>query len=99
MRIDLNANIGQAQDVGPAGKAGSPAVSGAGSAVQEADSTQLSTDQVKLQALTAAVLQLPEIRQEKVAALAEQVQKGDYQVSAQQTAEALLTSLTSNRAA
>jgi len=45
------------------------------------------------------VLQLPEIRQEKVAALAEQVQKGGYQVGSQQTAEALLTALTTNRAA
>jgi len=67
--------------------------------VEEADSAQLSTDQVKVQALSAAVLQLPEIRQEKVAALAAQVQKGNYQVGAQQTAEAFLTALTTNRAA
>ena len=99
MRIDLNANVGQTADAGPAGKAGSRAVSGAGSAIPETDSTQLSTDQVKVQALGAAVLQLPEIRQDKVAALAEQVRKGTYQVTAQQTAEALLTALTTNRAA
>jgi flagellar biosynthesis anti-sigma factor FlgM len=99
MRIDLDANVGQTPDAGQAGKAGSRAVSGAASAVPNADSTQLSSDQVKMQALSAAVLQLPEIRQEKVAALAEQVQTGNYQVSAQQTAEALLTTLTTNRAA
>ncbi|MGO9125381.1 MAG: flagellar biosynthesis anti-sigma factor FlgM [Terriglobales bacterium] len=99
MRIDLNANVGQTPDAGPAGKAGSRAVPGTGNAALEADSAQLSTDQVKVHALGAAALQLPEVRQEKVAALAEQVQKGSYQVSPDQTAEALLTTLTTNRAA
>jgi flagellar biosynthesis anti-sigma factor FlgM len=99
MRIDLNANVGQTPDAGQAGKAGSRAALGTGSAGLQADSTQLSTDQVKVQALSTAVLQLPEIRHDKVAALAEQVQKGSYQVGSQQTAEALLTALTTNRAA
>jgi flagellar biosynthesis anti-sigma factor FlgM len=99
MRIDLNANLGQTLDAGAAGKAASRAVVGAGGAAPEVDRAQLSTDQVKLQALSAAVLRLPEIRQEKVAVLAEQVQKGNYQVEARQTAEALLTALTANRAA
>lgn len=99
MRIDLNANVGQMPDAGPAGKAGSRAVSNTGSSLLGADSAQLSTDQVKLQALSAAVLQLPEVRQEKVATLAEQVQKRTYPLSAEQTAEALLTALTANRAA
>ena len=74
-------------------------MSGAENAVPEGDSTQLSTDQANVQALSAAVLQLPEIRQDRVAALTEQVQKGSYQVTAQQTAEALLTALTTNRTA
>jgi flagellar biosynthesis anti-sigma factor FlgM len=99
MRIDLNANVGQTPDAGQAGKAGSRAALGTGSEGLQVDSTQLSTDQVKVQALSTAVLQLPEIRQDKVAALAEQVQKGNYQVGSQQTAEALLTALTTNRAA
>jgi|SRR5271170_4889752 flagellar biosynthesis anti-sigma factor FlgM len=99
MRVDLNANLEPTPDAGPAGKASSRVAPGTGSTVPEADSTQLSTDQVKVQALSAAVLQLPEIRQDKVAGLAEQVQKGVYQVSAQQTAEAMLTALTTGRAA
>jgi flagellar biosynthesis anti-sigma factor FlgM len=99
MRIDLNTNVEQLPDAGPNGKTGSQPVSGAGSAVPGTDSTQLSTDQVKLQALTAAVLQMPEVRQDKVTALAAQVQKGSYQVTAQQTAEALLSAVTTNRAA
>jgi flagellar biosynthesis anti-sigma factor FlgM len=99
MRIDLNANLGQTLGAGAAGKAGSRAVVGAGGAAPEADRAQLSADQVKVRALSTAVLQLPEIRQEKVAALGEQVQRGNYQVGAEQTAEALLTALTSNREA
>jgi|SRR5580698_2063850 flagellar biosynthesis anti-sigma factor FlgM len=99
MRIDLNANVGPTADAGQAGKTGSRVGLGAGSVEAEVDSAQLSTDHVKVQALSAAVLQLPEIRQEKVAALAAQVQTGNYQVGAQQTAEALLTALTTNRAA
>jgi anti-sigma28 factor (negative regulator of flagellin synthesis) len=99
MRIDLSASVGQTLDAGPAGKADSRAVSGAGSAEVETDSTQLSADHVKIQALSTAVLRLPEIRQGKVEALAEQVRQSNYQVSAQETAEALLTALTTNRAA
>ncbi|MGH9500934.1 MAG: flagellar biosynthesis anti-sigma factor FlgM [Terriglobales bacterium] len=99
MRIDLTANVGQAADAGPARKAGSPALGTAGKAAPGADSAQLSTDTVRIEGLSAAVLQLPEVRQEKVAALAEQVQRGNYAVSAEQTAGALLTALTTNRAA
>ena len=98
MRIELNASVGQMPDAGPAGKASLPAL-GAGSDVPEADRAQLSTDQAKVHALSAAVLQLPEIRQEKVAALAEQVQKGSYAVSAEQTGAALLSALSTNLAA
>ncbi|HUI77603.1 MAG TPA: flagellar biosynthesis anti-sigma factor FlgM [Bryobacteraceae bacterium] len=98
MRIDLNANVGQTPDAGQTGKAGSRVAPGVGNAAAEGDRTQLSTDAGRVQALSAAVLQLPEIRQDKVAALAEQVQKGSYQVGAVQTAEALLTALTTNRA-
>jgi flagellar biosynthesis anti-sigma factor FlgM len=99
MRIDLNANVGQTPDAGPAGRADSRVASSTGGPVREGDFAQLSTDQVKVRALSTAVLQLPEIRQDRVATLAEQVQNGTYQVTAQQTAEALLTALTTNRAA
>jgi len=98
MRIDLNASVGQLPDAGLAGKASLRAL-GAGSDAPQADSAQLSTDQAKVNALRAAVLQLPEIRQEKVAALAEQVQKGSYAVSAEQTGEAVLAALSTNLAA
>jgi flagellar biosynthesis anti-sigma factor FlgM len=99
MRIDLNVNVGQTADAGAAGKANSRAVVGAGNAGPEADRAQLSTDLVKVQELSAAVLQLPEVRQEKVTALGAQIKNGNYAVTAQQTAEALLAALTTNRAA
>lgn len=99
MRIDLDANLVQTADAGAAGKAGSRPAAGVGGAATEADRIQLSSDQVKLRALGEAVLQLPEIRQEKVAALAVQVRQGSYEVGAQQTAEALLTAWTGTRAA
>jgi len=99
MRIDLSANVGETRDAGSAGKASSQVVAGAGNVGPETDSARLSTDTAKVRALNAAVLQVPEIRQEKVAALAEQVGKGNYAVSPEQTAEALLTILATNRAA
>ena|ERR1700722_4047303 len=99
MRVDLNASVGQTPDAGAAGKAGSRAVSAGASVEVEADSAQLSMDQARVQALSTAVLQLPEVRQNKVAMLAEQLRHGNYEMPAQQTAEALLTALTANRAA
>ncbi len=99
MRIDLNANVGETSDAGPAGRAGSPKALSPGRDVPETDTAQLSIDRATIQALSVAVLQLPEIRQDRVTALAEQVQKGNYPVQSHQTAEALLTALTTNRAA
>lgn len=98
MRIETNVGVGQTPDAGPGVKT-SPSAVARGNAVPSADRAQLSTDQATIQALSAAVLQLPEIRQEKVTALAEQVQKGSYAVPAKQTGEALLTALTTSRAA
>jgi flagellar biosynthesis anti-sigma factor FlgM len=43
--------------------------------------------------LTAQVNQLPDVRQERVAALASAVQNGTYQVSPEQTADAMLAEL------
>jgi anti-sigma28 factor (negative regulator of flagellin synthesis) len=44
-----------------------------------------------VQALAAKVNDVPEIRQERVAALAKAVRDGSYQVSPEQTAEALIS--------
>jgi anti-sigma28 factor (negative regulator of flagellin synthesis) len=52
-----------------------------------------------VQALAAQVNELPEIRQEKVAALGRAVQSGNYQVTPEQTADALLSELRTRPAA
>jgi len=47
-----------------------------------------------VQALTASVHQLPEIRQERVAALTQMIQNRTYRVGAEQVAEALISHMT-----
>lgn len=99
MRIDLNAGAGAAGDAAAAGKTAPRAAVEAGSEAAGGDQAQFSTDRARLQSLSAAVLRLPEIRQEKMAALAAQLQSGGYRVGAEQTAGALLQAWNTNRAA
>jgi len=89
MRIGLDAPIPQMPDPQQPAKSGSQAASGS-SGDLSASSAKLSWDQGRIQGLSAAVSQLPEIRQERVAALAQSVQNGTYAVNARQTAEALM---------
>jgi len=91
MRIDLNPNISQTPDAAESTKAGLQSSSGAVPGELAADVARLSPDYVRAQALTAAVSQLPEVRQDKVAALTQLVRSGHYAVSPEQTAEALLS--------
>jgi len=99
MRIDLNNRLREAESGTmespstrvPAGNAGNPAVAG--------DTAELSGDQVRAQALAAQVNQLPEVRQEKVDALGLAIRQGSYDVSAEQTAEAMLGEMQSRFAA
>jgi anti-sigma28 factor (negative regulator of flagellin synthesis) len=58
-----------------------------------ADKADLWLDQGRVQALVAEVNHLPEVRQEKVAALSRVISQGNYRVTPQQTAEALLTQM------
>jgi len=92
MRIDLSSNFLPAE--------GTPAVQSDGGAGGVAptskpasDSAQLSSNHLSAAALTAAVSELPDVRQEKVAALTEQLRSGAYEVSATQTAEAMLSQM------
>jgi flagellar biosynthesis anti-sigma factor FlgM len=91
MRIDLSTGIGLTPAAAEPTK--SPLRSSAGPTGSEtsSDVSKLSQDYLKVQALVAAISQLPEISQNKVAALAESIQSGTYAVSAQQTAEALVS--------
>jgi len=54
------------------------------------EATEVLWNQAGVQSLTAAALRAPEIRQEKVAALAEKIRTGSYNVSAEQLAGAMV---------
>jgi negative regulator of flagellin synthesis FlgM len=93
MRIDLNA-IPEAPDPGQSTKSGSQVASGNSSAgLGAGDTTKLSQDQGRIQELASQVARLPEIRQEKVAALQRAIAEGSYQVTPEQAAEALISTM------
>lgn len=89
MRIDLNApalgNIAAPQ-------AGKTESTGEQTAVQGPgeDKATLSTDLASIQALTAKALSVAEIRQDRVDALRQSIQNGEYKIDPAQVAEALI---------
>lgn len=91
MRIDLTTSIGQTANAAESTQASPKSPSSPAVGQAPSDVASLSSDYVKVQALTAAISGLPEIRQEKVAALAEGLRNGTYAVSAEQVAEALVS--------
>jgi flagellar biosynthesis anti-sigma factor FlgM len=91
MRIDLNTSIGRASDSGETTKTSLRSSVGPASGDVPADVTKLSPDYVRVQALAAAVSELPEIRLDKVAALSEMIRSGSYAVTPEQTAEAMVS--------
>lgn len=101
MRIDLNAIIPEAPDPGQSAKSGSQAASGTASADGRAgeDTATLSQSQGRVQQLAAQAIQLPEIRQDKVAALQRAIQTGSYPVTPGQTAGALIAAMQNHPAA
>jgi flagellar biosynthesis anti-sigma factor FlgM len=92
MRIDSNQG---AQGLPESGRTSTPGpasgeVHGAASSgVRGEDQAQFSGGQVQVQALAAQVLQLPEVRQEKVNALRQVILDGSYQPGSSQVAEAM----------
>ncbi len=95
MRIDLNALIPEAPDPGQSTKSGSQVGAGNSSAegLAGADTATLSQEQGRVQELTSQVNQLPEVRQDKVAALQRAIQEGSYQVTPGQAADALMSAM------
>jgi flagellar biosynthesis anti-sigma factor FlgM len=91
MRINLTTSVGQTSDPGDLTKSSLRTSSGPAESELPADVTKLSPDYLRAQALTAAVSELPEIRQDRVAALAELIRNGNYAVTSKQTAEALIS--------
>jgi hypothetical protein len=90
MRIDLGLGIGQAGDAGIPEKVDTRPGGGVSNGELAPDVADPSADYVRAQALSATLSQLPEVRQEKVTALAELVRSGNYAVSSEQTAGALM---------
>ena len=90
MRIDLNAAATQLRDAEQLSRGRSTA---AGNSEQtSADAANLTSQQGWAMQISAGA-QFPEIRQEKVAALAQMVRNGTYAVSSEQTADALMSQM------
>jgi flagellar biosynthesis anti-sigma factor FlgM len=101
MRIDSNQGgqpVPESARPGASAQAAVSSSSTAGSAVN-VDQAQLSGAHTLVQALAAEASQLPEVRQEKVSALRQAVQNGNYHPSPENVAGALFSHLLTARAA
>lgn len=98
MRIGLDTRIPEMPDPQQPASSGAQVASGSAGDLT-AGSAKLSWDQGRIQALSEAVSQLPDIRQERIAALAQMVQSGSYTVNAEQTAEAVMAHMGDRTAA
>jgi flagellar biosynthesis anti-sigma factor FlgM len=100
MRIDLNhgpqaspeTNRSNAQSTGPTN-------SSARNPLDVEDQAQLSGAHVQVQALVAQASQLPEIRQERVHALRQAIQSGQYQSTPEELAGAMFAHMIDGPAA
>jgi flagellar biosynthesis anti-sigma factor FlgM len=100
MRIDLNQGPQQLNESNRNG-AQNPVTSGSsslGNALGE-DQAQLSGSHVQVNALAAQASQLPEVRQERVQALRQAVQSGQYTASPEEVAGAMFADMISQFAA
>ena len=88
MRIDLNISAARGANEASGAKSGQGSAGSVAGATT--DAVRFSLGRASVQALSAAVGQMPEIRQERVAALSQMISQGSYQVSAEQLAEALI---------
>jgi flagellar biosynthesis anti-sigma factor FlgM len=98
MRIDLSTSIAEAAEQRQSTRSGVPVASAgsAGEGLADGGTAKLSLNQLSLnhgwvQALAAEVNRIPEIRQDKVAALRQAIHEGNYRVTSEQAAEALLS--------
>jgi len=93
MRIDLNGNIPAAYGSEASSQTSTPSSNPSKTAqgtTQAGDAAQVAWGPASVQALTARVHQLPEMRAERLAALAPLVHEGTYRVTGEQVAEALM---------
>jgi flagellar biosynthesis anti-sigma factor FlgM len=97
MRIDSNSR--PQQDLGTTNLSDARIASDQGARFSAADTAAISPDQVRVQSLVAQVSAFPEIRQDRVDALSRSIREGSYQVSAEQTAAAILSEMAQAAAA
>lgn len=94
MRVNLN-NLAASESAQTAHSSGRASQS----APRGVNSESATADQLSAASLSRTVAELPEVRQEKVAALAEKLRTGEYQVSAHQTADAIVSQMRERKAA
>jgi flagellar biosynthesis anti-sigma factor FlgM len=88
MRIDLSLFAGRITGEKNAGKVNSASKA---SEEQSEDIATLSPDAVGVQTLQAQIMQMPEVRQDTVDRLRDQVRQGSYRVESGKVADAIIT--------
>ena len=95
MRINLNPNNLAATDAAASqSKATTRTTDSAAN-----DKAELSPDQARVQSLTAQLNQLPDVRNNKINELWKAIKQGTYQVTAEQTADAIIADVQGRLAA
>ena len=90
MRVDASVSLPENLQPNKVSSSGFPAQQGSAAAVNSGqDQAQFSVDSQTIQQLQASLLQVPEVRQERVEALRQAVSSGSYQVSDQQLSDAI----------
>jgi len=100
VKIDPNLGVPEGQSparvgsssTAPASKAGQPSAS-------KNDQASLSDDAVKFSNLSAALTNVPDVRQDRVSAISQSLANGSYSVSDQQIAQAMVRDYQTNSAA
>jgi flagellar biosynthesis anti-sigma factor FlgM len=94
MKIDANLTFPQQAEPQRVGTTGSsPAQNLGGTVALTPDSAQLSVDGGKVQQLKTDLAAVPDVRQDRVAALQKAISSGSYNVSDQEIAQALSSDL------
>ena len=93
MRIDLNARTPEAQNSSGSEKPRPRSTREVARSAVAEDQAQLSGRQMPLRALEQLAISYPDMRQERVEALARSVRDGTYQASPEDTADALIAEM------
>jgi flagellar biosynthesis anti-sigma factor FlgM len=92
MRVDLYTGKLEAPDKAKAERSASAAVSGTSKASLQ-DRATITFDQAKLRGLEATVMAQPEMREAKVISIRQTIGKGEYAVTGDQLADAVVNDL------